>query len=179
RRFCFLHSCVSAFDCLQRPMAAAADRSCVRVRACSDRSGSPRSRSQPVWRYESGNVLSERPLTVGRTAGQQRPLRFHVLRRGRELRAPRLLRKEIVMIISNRIVLVSLFLFFVSVAAVAQPAADPSGHWEGTIHAGTKDVAIEVDLAKRAKGDLAGTFGNPAESGHGFPLSNVKADAMS
>ncbi len=63
----------------------------------------------------------------------------------------------------------------------AETTADPSGHWEGTISAPFGDVRIEVDLAKNAKGQLAGTFGQPAQelSGRalsklkGFPLSNV------
>jgi hypothetical protein len=63
----------------------------------------------------------------------------------------------------------------------AKTAADPSGHWEGTVSAPFGEVRIEVDLAKNAKGDLAGTFSQPAQELDsrklpklkGLPLSNV------
>src|ERR1700687_5498629 len=63
----------------------------------------------------------------------------------------------------------------------AQTTADPSGHWEGTISAPFGEVRIEVDLAKNAKGELAGAFGQPAQELEGrvipklkgLPLSNV------
>ena len=39
----------------------------------------------------------------------------------------------------------------------AAPALDPSGHWEGAIHAPSQDVAISVDLALGRDGKLVGT----------------------
>ncbi len=61
----------------------------------------------------------------------------------------------------------------------AQVAADPSGHWEGAIQVPDREVRIEVDLSKSAKGDLAGTFGNPARNVKGLPLANVAVDGKS
>jgi hypothetical protein len=58
-------------------------------------------------------------------------------------------------------------------ALLAQPASDPSGHWEGAIAAPTGEVRIELDLARSAGGQLAGTFGQPARKLKGFPLSTV------
>src|SRR6202158_2455163 len=65
--------------------------------------------------------------------------------------------------------------------AYAETTADPSGHWEGTISAPFGEVRIEVDLARNAKGELAGAFGQPAQELEGrvipklkgLPLSNV------
>jgi hypothetical protein len=62
----------------------------------------------------------------------------------------------------------------------AQTAADPSGHWEGTIQMQPNmEVKIEIDLAKNSKGDLAGTFGQPAQQVKGIPLSTVAAEGRS
>jgi hypothetical protein len=63
---------------------------------------------------------------------------------------------------------------------LAQPAADPSGHWEGTIQA-QPDMAVkvEIDLARNGKGELAGTFGEPAHGVKGLPLSTVAVETAS
>ena len=53
----------------------------------------------------------------------------------------------------------------------AAPALDPSGHWEGAIHAPSQDVTISVDLALGRDGKLAGTVSNPSEHITGYPLS--------
>ena len=57
--------------------------------------------------------------------------------------------------------------------AAAPPDADPSGHWEGTIQAPNRSVAFEVDLGKNARGELIGTFSNPAQGENGLPLTTV------
>ena len=61
----------------------------------------------------------------------------------------------------------------------AQIAADPSGHWDGAIQAPGKEVKFEVDLAKNSKGELAGTFSNPAQNIKGYPLTNVAVEGRS
>jgi hypothetical protein len=64
----------------------------------------------------------------------------------------------------------------------AQPAVDPSGHWTGAIHvpafngASPREVAIDVDLASNGRGELAGTFSQPAQNIKGLPLSKVAVD---
>jgi hypothetical protein len=57
--------------------------------------------------------------------------------------------------------------------AAAPPDADASGHWEGTIQAPNRSVAFEVDLGKNARGELIGTFSNPAQGENGLPLTTV------
>jgi hypothetical protein len=61
----------------------------------------------------------------------------------------------------------------------AQTAVDPSGHWEGTIQMPEMQVKVEIDLAKNPKGELAGTFGQPAQGVRGLPLSTVAVDGGS
>lgn len=63
--------------------------------------------------------------------------------------------------------------------ARAQSSVDVSGHWEGTIKAPGRDVAIEIDLGKSSTGEFVATFGNPAEHLAGFPLSNVVVNGSS
>ena len=58
----------------------------------------------------------------------------------------------------------------------AQPAVDPSGHWEGVIQVPNKDVKVEIDLAKNTKGALAGTFANADEGLKGIPLSTIAVE---
>jgi hypothetical protein len=62
---------------------------------------------------------------------------------------------------------------------LAQDAIDPSGHWEGTIQAPDMELAIEIDLAKNSKGELAGTFTQPAQHIKGLPLSTVTIEGRS
>ena len=72
----------------------------------------------------------------------------------------------------------SLFAISLLVCAIslsAQNNVDPSGHWEGIIHAPATDVVVAVDLAKNATGDLTGTFSNAADNIHDLPLANVRA----
>src|SRR6266849_2458564 len=61
----------------------------------------------------------------------------------------------------------------------AKTTADPSGHWEGTVSAPFGEVRIEVDLVKNAKGDLAGTFGQPAQELEGRKLPKLKGLPLS
>lgn len=58
----------------------------------------------------------------------------------------------------------------------AAPAPDPSGHWEGAIHAPSQDVTVSVDLALGRDGKLAGTFSNPGEHIAGYPLAVATID---
>lgn len=67
----------------------------------------------------------------------------------------------------------SVFAILLFASALSLPAADPSGHWTGSIKTPHREVKIEVDLAKNASGAFAGTFSNPSQNVNGFPLSNV------
>jgi len=63
--------------------------------------------------------------------------------------------------------------------AGADAAVTPSaiGHWEGAIHAPTDETAIALDVALDVDGKLVGTFSNPSQQLHDFPLRNVMIDA--
>jgi len=65
------------------------------------------------------------------------------------------------------------FLLVVCLLVSSAPLRAQSGHWEGVIHAAAMDVAVEVDLARNAKGELAGTFGNPSQHLRGLALADV------
>jgi hypothetical protein len=79
----------------------------------------------------------------------------------------------------TRLFLAALLPFVPATALFAQAAVDPSGHWTGAIHvppvngAGSREVAIDIDLAKNARGALDGTFGQPGQNVKGLPLSTV------
>jgi hypothetical protein len=58
----------------------------------------------------------------------------------------------------------------------AQSVANPEGHWEGSINVPDAPVMVVIDLAKNAKGVLAGTFTNPKGDVKGLPLGGVAAE---
>src|SRR5262245_8738752 len=70
-------------------------------------------------------------------------------------------------------IVAAVFLGSTSVA-IAQQAPDPSGHWQGAIHIPNQEIAIEIDLAKPANGNAAGTFTGVNITG--FPLSDIVVD---
>lgn len=76
---------------------------------------------------------------------------------------------------SRRVLVVAVVVFLLACSLFGQ-APDPSGHWEGEIHAPGMEVVIEVDLTRSPKGELTGTFGNAVQNVRGFPLSNVAAN---
>jgi hypothetical protein len=61
----------------------------------------------------------------------------------------------------------------------AQTAVNPSGHWEGSIEAPGMNVGIEIDLVKNGNGQLAGTFGQPAQHLKGLPLTSFSVEGRS
>ena len=79
----------------------------------------------------------------------------------------------------TRLVLVVALLVVPAPFLIAQTSVDPSGHWEGTIQVPNMDVKTEFDLAKNSKGELAGTFGQPAQGVKGLPLSTVSVEGRS
>ena len=56
-------------------------------------------------------------------------------------------------------------------------AADPSGHWEGTLKVPQMELKVEIDLARDSQGVFAGIFGEPAQGVKGLPLSSVTVEA--
>ena len=85
----------------------------------------------------------------------------------------------------TRTLIVAVLLLGPVSALRAQTTVDPSGHWTGAIHvppfngASSREVAIDVDLATNATGELAGTFSQPAQNVKGLPLSNVAVQGAS
>jgi hypothetical protein len=79
----------------------------------------------------------------------------------------------------TRVLFAASLLFAPAGTLFAQTAVDPSGHWTGAIHvppfngAGSREVAIDIDLTKNASGALDGTFGQPGQNVKGLPLSKV------
>ena len=76
----------------------------------------------------------------------------------------------------TRLFMLAAMLLMRAFSLLAQPTVDPSGHWEGTINAPSMEVTIEIDLAKNAKGELAGTFGQAMENIKGLPLTTVTVE---
>jgi hypothetical protein len=82
----------------------------------------------------------------------------------------------------NRLVLLASFAFAPATVVLAQAPIDPSGHWSGAIHvpayngASPREIGIEIDVAKNAKGELAASFSQPDQSVKGLPLGNVSFD---
>src|SRR5882762_4728923 len=85
--------------------------------------------------------------------------------------------------LSTRMLLLPALLLFPAHFLRAQTAAEPlnpwAGHWEGTVQIPNMEMKIEIDLAKNSKGELAGTFGNPAQNVKGLPLSTVAVEGRS
>jgi hypothetical protein len=80
------------------------------------------------------------------------------------------------------LVAASLLMFVPARLSFAQAPLDPSGHWAGAIHvppfngAGSREVAIEIDLATNGSGVFGGTFSQKDQNLKGMPLSNVSRD---
>jgi len=81
--------------------------------------------------------------------------------------------------LSTPILLLAALLLFPESFLMAQITVDPSGHWEGMVQIPNMEMKIEIDLAKNSKGELAGTFGNPAQNVKGLPLSTVAVEGRS
>jgi hypothetical protein len=80
----------------------------------------------------------------------------------------------------TRIVLVAALLLGPAPSVLAQTAVDPSGHWEGAIQVQPNvEMKVEIDLAKNSKGELAGTFAQPAQGVKGLPLSTLTVEGRS
>lgn len=78
-----------------------------------------------------------------------------------------------------RLLLAAPLLLLSASSLLAQNASDPSGHWAGAIHvppfngAGSRDIAIEIDLARTAAGVPSALFSQPDQHVKGLPLTKV------
>ena len=61
----------------------------------------------------------------------------------------------------------------------AQPASDPSGHWEGSLQSPLGELPFEIDLAKNGAGEFVGALNQPSEHITGLPLANIAVDGKS
>jgi hypothetical protein len=81
-----------------------------------------------------------------------------------------------------RLLIAASLLLMPAVVLFAQAPVDPAGHWAGAIHvppfngAGSREVAVEIDLTTNAAGVLDGTFTQAEQGVKGLPLSNVSRD---
>jgi len=75
--------------------------------------------------------------------------------------------------------LIAALLLLPALSLRAQTAADPSGHWEGTVQVPEMELKIAIDLAKNSKGEFAGTFSNLTQGDKGLPLSTVAVEGRS
>jgi hypothetical protein len=60
--------------------------------------------------------------------------------------------------------------------ARAQSPIDPSGHWDGSLQLPAMDVGFQIDFAKNANGELAGTISIPTQHLNGLPLTKIAVD---
>ena len=77
----------------------------------------------------------------------------------------------------RRTLLLGVLLLTPGLLTHAQSAADPSGHWEGTLKVPQMELKVEIDLARDSRGVVAGTFSQPAQGVKGLPLSSVTVEA--
>src|SRR5437867_1951522 len=69
-------------------------------------------------------------------------------------------------------------LILVAIAAAAQTAIDPSGHWEGTVSAASYgDLPLEIDLTNNADGTSTGHIISVDEGGLDLPVALVQNGA--
>jgi hypothetical protein len=76
----------------------------------------------------------------------------------------------------RRTLLLGVLLLTPGSLAQAQGAADPSGHWEGTLKVPQMELKVEIDLARDSRGVFAGTFSQPAQGVKGLPLLSVTVE---
>jgi hypothetical protein len=82
----------------------------------------------------------------------------------------------------NRMLFAGSLLFIPAAAAFAQTAVDVSGHWTGAIHvppfngAGSREVAIEIDLARNPSGGVDGWFTQTGQNLKGLPLAKTSIE---
>jgi hypothetical protein len=76
----------------------------------------------------------------------------------------------------SRMSLVPALILGVASLAGAQAPIDPAGHWEGTIAAPNRSIAVELDFVRNGKGELEATLAIPEQRLKGLPLANLSVD---
>src|SRR5215471_2271459 len=72
-----------------------------------------------------------------------------------------------------------LALLITCVAAPAQPAPQPAGHWQGKIQIPDHELGVTVDLARNSKGAWIGSMTITASTSIDVPLSTITVDGAS
>src|SRR5262245_42371571 len=67
----------------------------------------------------------------------------------------------------------SVALLLVPISSLHAQIVDPTGHYDGTVSSPAGEMALQIDLTRTPKGEMAGTLTIPAQKLKGFPLSNV------
>ena len=183
RRHRALQPGVSALHRFQRRLAAVADRAAAR-RPCSalfEQSSAASSRyglfglmSGEIYFRGGGlpwlGLLASTALSVAM-----------LYARDQQRRAPgfltRLTRRVEMRAFTRSILVAAPLLLPPAARLVAQTAVDPSGHWQGSLQAPDSPIGFEVDLAKNARGELAGTLSVPSQQIKGLPLINIAVTA--
>lgn len=70
----------------------------------------------------------------------------------------------------------SLLQFTVATLIAGGAAFAQSGHWEGTVQAGSQELQIGLDLVKDAKGVWAGAFSQTPPGMHDVPVVDLKVE---
>ena len=78
--------------------------------------------------------------------------------------------------VSTRVFVAIVLVMLASQFAFAQAPADPTGRWEGIVQLPNQTLTIEVNLAKNAKGEWDGTFGEPQQGLKALPLASVSVE---
>ena len=78
--------------------------------------------------------------------------------------------------VATRLVVFASCLLVSATPTYAQSPVDPSGHWEGFVQVPDRAISIELDLAKKPSGELAGTFAQPEQGVRALPLMTVTTE---
>jgi hypothetical protein len=59
-------------------------------------------------------------------------------------------------------------------AAASAAQTGPAGHWEGTLKVNDREIGLALDLAKNDKGEWIASFGLPAQTITGMPITGLE-----
>jgi len=80
------------------------------------------------------------------------------------------------MSLRGHVTAVAAALAIVSMASSVRAQGDLTGHWKGTVVVQAMHVSFDVDIARNARGELAGTIGLPSQEIKGLPLQQIAVD---
>ena len=138
---------------------------------------------RPVPRDERRTLLSWWWVAVAGPSGQRGSFDGDVVRGHSQRRAPGFLTRSTrrtLMRAFTRMLLVASLLLVAATSLPAQTGVDPSGHWEGTIHAPNMDVVIGIDLAREhVKGSSPAPLRSLPRASRGCPCPKSPSKGQS